>query len=130
LLQRLSKNGCCTHCGNNTASRPSGQSQGRMGAAMRATISIKAMPCNTPKLMYVCGNMVQEPMLTSTAQPATRAQRRQKRGQPGPWCNANAWPTPAQNRNKLTMQMRWRSQNGSVLKRWWMKPKWFRSKQK
>ena len=43
--------------------------------------SMTAMPCRTPKLMKLRGNISHEPIDTSTAQPATCAQRRQKRCQ-------------------------------------------------
>ena len=50
-------------------------------AVKRTTISISAMPCSTPKLIQVRGNMNHEAALTSSAQPAICAQRLQNRGQ-------------------------------------------------
>ena len=52
----------------------------RSGAAPRAAISISAMPCSTPKLIQLRGNISAEPSDTSTAQPATAAHRRQNMG--------------------------------------------------
>ena len=62
--------------------------------------------------MKLRGNMNQEPSVTSSAQPATCAQRRQKRGQPCPCATATACPMPAVNRNRLTMALRCQVQTG------------------
>ena len=78
------------------------------------TISITAIACRTPKLMKLRGNMSHDPTLTSSAQPATCSQRRQKRGQPWPRCRATACPNPAQKRKIATMKLRCVVQNGSV----------------
>jgi len=64
------------------------------------------MPCSTPKLIQLFGNISAEPADTASAQAATWAQRRQKRGQPTPARWASAWPRPAQNRNRLTITVR------------------------
>ncbi len=64
------------------ASAPSGQSQWPQPALRRVTISITAMPCSTPKVMLLLGNIWYEPAVTNSAQPATWAQRFQNRGQP------------------------------------------------
>ena len=61
-------------------SAPSGHRPRPSGAASRASTSMTAMPCSTPKLIQLLGNISAEPALTSSAQPATCAQRRQKRG--------------------------------------------------
>ena len=75
--------------------------------------NITAMPCSTPKLIQPWGNMNHDPSDTSTAQPATCAQRRQKRRALCPASTAKAWPPPAQNRKRLTMQVRCHVQTGS-----------------
>ena len=75
---------------------------------------MRAMPCSTPKLMKLFGNIHHEPALTSTAHTATCAQRRQKRGQRWPCDTASAWPRPAQNKNSETMQARCHVHTGSV----------------
>ena len=113
LVSRVSKNGCCTARGSSTSNAPMGHSHPRRGAARRATSSINAMPCSTPKLIQLRGNISAEPADTSTAQPATAAQRRQKRAQPKPDISATAWPMPAQNKNKLTIAVRWVVHSGS-----------------
>ena len=64
--------------------------------------------------MKLRGNIHHDPRLTNNAHAATCAQRFQNRGHPCPRCNATAWPNPAQNMNRLTMQARCTVQNGSV----------------
>ena len=71
------------------------------------------MPCSTPKLIQLRGNIGTTPSDTSSAQPATWAQRRQKRRQVWPASTATAWPAPAPSRNIETMQRRCVVQNGS-----------------
>ena len=78
----------------------------------RVTISISAMPCSTPKLIQLLGNISQEPIDTSTAQAATWAQRRQKFREPA--SIATACDRPAQNRNSETMAVRCPVHSGSV----------------
>jgi hypothetical protein len=63
--------------------------------------------------MKVSGNISQEPAVTSSAPPATCAQRFQNRGQPCPCCSATACDSPAVNRNRLTIMLRCQVQNGS-----------------
>ncbi len=92
-------------------------------AVKRTTISITAMPCSTPKLIQVRGNMNHEAALTSSAQPAICAQRRQNRASGWPWWLAISWPAPAQSRNRVTMQVRCSVHFGSPSMFWWMKPK-------
>ena len=75
--------------------------------------SMTAMPCSTPKEIQLRGNISTLPAVTSRAQPATCAQRRQKRGQLCPCALATAWPRPAQNRNRLTIGVRCVVHNGS-----------------
>ena len=72
------------------------------------------MPCSTPKLIQLLGNIHAEPMLTSSAQPTICAQRRQNFGQPWPACSATASDSPAQNRNRLTMHARCTVHSASV----------------
>ena len=72
------------------------------------------MPCSTPKLIQPRGNIWYEPRDTSSAQPATWAQRRQKRRQVWPASTATACPAPAPIRNIETMQKRCCVQNGSA----------------
>ena len=77
-------------------------------------MSITAMPCRTPKLMKLFGNISHEPNETSTAQPAICAQRRQKRCHGWPCADAIAWPAPTQAMKSVTMQARCTVQNGST----------------
>ena len=83
-------------------------------------------------LIQRSGNIHADPADTSSAQAATWAQRRQKRGQPCPLAMASACPRPAQSRNRLTMAVRCPVQNGSPWKfcRGTSRPKWLRSKPK
>ncbi len=74
------------------------------------------MPCNTPKLIQLCGNIIAEPAETSAAQPATCSQRRQKRCQLWPASSATACPRPAHSRKSDTMPVRCRVQKGSFRK--------------
>ena len=80
-VRRESKRGDWTHCGSSSASRPSGHSQRPQPALSRTRTSITAIPCSTPKLIQLPGNISALPALTNNAQPATCPHRRQKRGQ-------------------------------------------------
>jgi len=125
LVRRVSKNGSSTQCGSIHASAASSatpanasgararRAGGRRVPSRRSTISITAMPCSTPKLIQLLGNMIREPNDTSSAQPATCAQRRQNRAQVWPASTATAWPAPAPSRNIETMHRRCVVQNGS-----------------
>ena len=81
------------------------------------------MQCSTPKVMKLRGNIHNEPSVTSNAQPATCAQRRQNRDHGWRCSSAIAWPTPAQKRKRLTMAVRCVVQNGSERKLCVMNPK-------
>ena len=74
------------------------------------------MPCSTPKKMKLFGYIRYEPALTNAAQPATWAQRRQKRAQGWLRCSATACPSPAQNRNRLSITVRCSVHTGSLWK--------------
>jgi hypothetical protein len=76
-------------------------------------IRMTAMPCRTPKLMKLFGNISAEPSVTSTAQPAICSQRRQKRSSGCPWADAIAWPPPTHAMKSVTMHARCTVQNGS-----------------
>ena len=82
-------------------------------SAQRVTSSITAMPCSTPKLIQLRGNIHSDPSDTSAAHPATCTQRRAKRGQLWPRCTATTCPMPAHSRNRLTMPVRCQVHTGS-----------------
>ena len=113
LDQRVSNQGCCTHCGSSRQNSPSSQSPPRSGAASRASTSITAKPCSTPKLIQLRGNIRADPADTSTAHAAIWAQRRQKRRQPCPASRAAASDRPAVAMNSDTITVRCTVQNGS-----------------
>jgi hypothetical protein len=57
LVQRVSKNTCAMNLGAASATAPSGHNHQPNGAATRHNTNISAMPCNTPKLIQLLGNM-------------------------------------------------------------------------
>ena len=113
FVQRVSNHGCCATCGSTRHARPSSHSPPRSGAATRASTSITAKPCSTPKLIQLRGNISADPADTSAAQPAIWAHRRQKRGQPWPASSAAASDRPAVAMNSDTIAARCTVQNGS-----------------
>ncbi len=96
------------------ATRPSTNQARPSGAVARSTSSMSAMPCSTPKLIQLRGNMNHEPRDTSTAHAATWAQRFQNLGHDCPRATATAWPAPAASRNRLTISVRCVVHSGSA----------------